>query len=398
MESWVDQLKSNDIIYYDDINGVAGQFLPVGTAAMPVNNWFDAQAILNARGKNILKMMPGATLNINTDENFRLIGDGSQQVTISAAATVILDGDVHIGSLANSGILTILGNLISNNGDVSNAALDFDLHGNAELMSGDLTTDAGIFTIYGDVLMPSGNLRNNDVGLIDIRGSVECYEIRTHDTGNITVAGNAKVFNQIINESTAQITIGGTAFVSAQIINNLGGMVSISGDCYVGFNGISNDDVASTLVIAGNLTCAGQLVNTGTLLLNGVNQAFTKTTTIDLNQAAASYTLFTEAYQKSQLKSLVFRCSNGAIAGAVTKISIQTDDATPQVIIPDARGIVANLTNKAQLAWSEGINGPVIIDVGTRIQLTIYGGSAGVSRVCDVVAVYQPIIPSGVLL
>lgn len=118
-----------------------------------------------------------------------------------------------------------------------------------------------------------------------------------------------------------------------------------------------------------------------------------KATTIDLNQAAASYDLFTGATQAVVVKGLVIRMSGGAVAGAVTSISIQTNDATPQVLIDTVTGAVANLTNEAQLAWT----GICYLEPGQKIQLTIAGGAAGVARVCDVVATYSAVVAGGTL-
>jgi len=83
------------------------------------------------------------------------------------------------------------------------------------------------------------------------------------------------------------------------------------------------------------------------------------------------------------------------LAATLTGISIQTDDATPQVIIPASVGVVANLTNKAQLSWDEAGNGPIYIAVGTHIKITIYGGATGIASVENVVAEYRPVVAGG---
>ena len=109
-------------------------------------------------------------------------------------------------------------------------------------------------------------------------------------------------------------------------------------------------------------------------------------TTIDLDQAAASYDLFTGTTSDIILKSLVIRlpnvdCSDDA---ALTSIAIQTDDVTASTIISNVTGAVGNLTAEAQLSW-EGV---IFIKVGTKIQLTIAGGAADATTVCDVVATF----------
>ena len=107
-------------------------------------------------------------------------------------------------------------------------------------------------------------------------------------------------------------------------------------------------------------------------------------TTIDLNQVAGSYDLFTGTTQDGILESLAIRlptvdCSDDA---ALTSISIQTDDVTVSPIISNIAGAVGNLTSEAQLVW-EGV---IFIKVGTKIQLTIAGGASDAATVCDVVA------------
>ncbi|MGP8322391.1 MAG: hypothetical protein ACT6FG_00115 [Methanosarcinaceae archaeon] len=118
-------------------------------------------------------------------------------------------------------------------------------------------------------------------------------------------------------------------------------------------------------------------------------------TTIDLNQAASTYTLFTGTTQAVTLKSLTFRMPNVDISGgALTSISIHTDDVTPAVIIDTTDGALANLTQEAGLGWT----GSFLIPVGTLLQLTIAGGTAGVACVCDIVAESRAVVRGGVLV
>ncbi len=114
-------------------------------------------------------------------------------------------------------------------------------------------------------------------------------------------------------------------------------------------------------------------------------------TTIDLNQAAASYDLFTGTDQVVILESLNIKMPTGAAGGALTSISIQTDDATPGVIISAVDGVVANLTSEADLGWT----GTLYITVGTKIRLTIGGGAEGGAYVCNVTAKYRAVVDGG---
>lgn len=118
-------------------------------------------------------------------------------------------------------------------------------------------------------------------------------------------------------------------------------------------------------------------------------------TTIDLNQAAASYDLFTGSAQDLVLDGLAIRLPNVDVSddANITSISIQTDDETPIVLISSTDGAKANLTAEQQLGWT----GIAIIKVGSKIQLTIAGGAADAETICDVMASYRPGPSGGVL-
>jgi hypothetical protein len=124
-----------------------------------------------------------------------------------------------------------------------------------------------------------------------------------------------------------------------------------------------------------------------------------KTTTIDLHQAAANYDLFTCTTQDVLLEKLTIRMPNINISDdvTITSISIQTDDATPQIIIPATLGKKANLTAEAQLGWSSDYAG-VLLKVGKKVQLTINGGTADADpTTCDVVAQCRAVANGGYL-
>jgi hypothetical protein len=84
---------------------------------------------------------------------------------------------------------------------------------------------------------------------------------------------------------------------------------------------------------------------------------------------------------------------NCADDAALTSISIQTNDATPQVIISAVSGAVANLTASAQLSWV----GTILLAATKKIQLTIAGGAADAATACKVTAEYMPITAGGYL-
>lgn len=123
-----------------------------------------------------------------------------------------------------------------------------------------------------------------------------------------------------------------------------------------------------------------------------------KVATIDLDQVAGDYHLMIGAVSPSELTGLTLVCPNAVAGGALTSISIQTDDATPQVIISAILGAVANLTAENQIGWVSNVNGAIIIGVGKHIDLTIAGGATGVAYVCDIYANYRPVTPGGSLV
>lgn len=142
------------------------------------------------------------------------------------------------------------------------------------------------------------------------------------------------------------------------------------------------------------LITSGVKINTRTAAFEKlVGVAQIAATTINLNQAAASYDLFTGTTQVVILESLNIKMPTGAAGGALTSISIQTDDATPGVIINSTDGDVANLTSEADLAWA----GTLYIKVGTKIKLTIAGGAHGAGYVCNVTAKGRAVVNGGYL-
>lgn len=119
-------------------------------------------------------------------------------------------------------------------------------------------------------------------------------------------------------------------------------------------------------------------------------------TTVDLQQAVGNYTLFTGTTYSVIVEYLVFRLPNVDVSddATITKISIQTNDATPAVFISDVLGDKTLLTAESQHVFY----GAVLIKDTKLIQLTIYGGASDASTVCDVVAFYRSVVPGGILI
>ena len=118
--------------------------------------------------------------------------------------------------------------------------------------------------------------------------------------------------------------------------------------------------------------------------------------TFDLHQGAATYTIFTPHAQDCLIDSLTWRQTGGVPGGALTSISIQTNDATPAIFISAANGAAGNLVNQAILNWLSN-GSKILLKVGKFIQITIAGGAAAAANVNDIVIDYHAAIPGGYL-
>ncbi len=119
-----------------------------------------------------------------------------------------------------------------------------------------------------------------------------------------------------------------------------------------------------------------------------------KATTADLQRVGGTYDLLTGAITDVVVEKLVIRMSGGAVGGAVTGISIQTNDNTPQIFVAAADALVAALADQAQ----RGYDGAIMIKAGKKIQLTIANpGAAGAANLADVVVLYRAVASGGSL-
>ncbi len=141
-------------------------------------------------------------------------------------------------------------------------------------------------------------------------------------------------------------------------------LYDILGAAYVdGGGGVGTDSVLSDL----------GLIHTQ-VLATAVGKKQVATATIDLHQAAASYDLLTGTTQDFMMEGFSFKMPNIDVSDDcnITAVTIQTDDVTPQVLFDATAGAIANLTAEGELTWY----GRMKITTGTKIQLTIVGGTA----------------------
>ncbi|MBW2645098.1 MAG: hypothetical protein JRE23_02765 [Deltaproteobacteria bacterium] len=111
-----------------------------------------------------------------------------------------------------------------------------------------------------------------------------------------------------------------------------------------------------------------------------------QTTTIDLKQAAGSYTLFTVGANNIEVLHLtIIIPADLTEESTLTSISIQSTDSTPVVFVSSTAGALANLTENKYLQYNAG--GTVV--GGKLIQLTIAGGATAAAQVCTVFVGYR---------
>ena len=117
--------------------------------------------------------------------------------------------------------------------------------------------------------------------------------------------------------------------------------------------------------------------------------------TIDLQQVAETYDLFIGTTQDVLVESLLIRLPNVDVSddANITSISIQTDDATPLVFISAAQGVKGNLKPEITIPWT----GATLLKIGKKIRLTIAGGAADASTVCDIVVKCRAVVSGGYL-
>lgn len=117
------------------------------------------------------------------------------------------------------------------------------------------------------------------------------------------------------------------------------------------------------------------------------------TTTIDLNQAADDYDLFTvggtdipvSMCQVLEFGLIIPADLTGTAAGSLTSISVQSTDTTPVELISSTAGAKANLAADAHLLYA----GAGKVASAKKIQLTIAGGATAAAQVCNVWIKYQ---------
>lgn len=166
------------------------------------------------------------------------------------------------------------------------------------------------------------------------------------------------------------------------------------------FIGLSSDTKPTTDVPPGSTfyeydTGVMYLCYDGTNWTPKASTSFVQATTIDLQQVAGDYDLYTATTGYCFVERLVITLPNVDVTddAAITAISIQTDTSPVVTLLSATAGAVANLAANASFIYATAFTLPTT----KKIQLTVAGGAADAATVCTVVCRYTPVIPGAYL-
>ncbi len=171
--------------------------------------------------------------------------------------------------------------------------------------------------------------------------------------------------------------------------------VSAIGSLNNRFIGLSTDTKPSTDVPIGatfleyDTCCLYSYTGSNWFLKTNPDHLFS-VTTVDLNQAAGDYDLFTVGLYDIQVLEFGFIIPadlTGTDAGSLTAISAQSTDGTPVEFISLSSGAKANLTANKHLFYT----GAETVSLTKKIQLTIVGGATTSAQVCNAWIKYQEV-------
>lgn len=126
--------------------------------------------------------------------------------------------------------------------------------------------------------------------------------------------------------------------------------------------------------------------------MEALSNPLIKEATLSLNQAANTYDLFT-ASGDVLIQNMSVYCT-AAAGGALTSVSIQTNQTTPYVFMTTGEGAVGSLLAQANITMAkQATNLKPQIRSGQKIQATIAGGASATGTLKVVVQWYP--LPGG---
>ncbi len=314
-----------------------------GTGAYPASVVEDS-----ALAKVLSKADPAVTTSFNnTTDSLEALADA-----ISAAKTVVDTISTNMGDMSGD----VLKSVKTKIGDIAKS-LDVILGARWD-SSGDLGTDIAQLLTYTDLIDDATN------GLAAIKAEVEGLAgaaMRGTDNAALaSVLGALDTAGATGAVSDAKLAMAYLKQLVTQLLETDGVADNIK---------TKTDLIGASVALSGEATSA--LAAVAYTRQAGVQQI--APTTFELNQTAIARTIYTGTTQDVLLESLVVRNLTDMTGGNTTSFSVQTDDTTPQVLIPNTMAVKAALTVGAQFYWT----GAVIVKAGVHIQLTINGAACG---------------------
>jgi hypothetical protein len=243
-------LPGFDGVCFDDLLGVAGTVLPIGTPGIPSNNLADVLTMLTARNLQKIYLVgtgAGHAITFNVDVDLELVGNPEYDITIDPGVTAVFNGDVCCQNLVNAaGVLTINGKCLvvmntQNSGDItifdefSTGILtnsgNFTVTAPCRIDVDLLNTGAGIVTINSNCFV-TGVTNNTGVGSIQISGALSTGTLSNADLGFFNIVGDCDVGITLTNSGAGAITVFGNLTVKNNL-DNLAGSVTSVGVCKV---------------------------------------------------------------------------------------------------------------------------------------------------------------------
>jgi len=116
---------------------------------------------------------------------------------------------------------------------------------------------------------------------------------------------------------------------------------------------------------------------------------------ISLNQAANTYDVMTATAQALFIDAVIVSVPDNLSAVATfTGISVQTDDASPIVLLAAGSALKAALTGNFYSVY----RGPSVTAATKKVQLTIGGATAGSGKIADITVFWRPLVAGGYML
>lgn len=166
------------------------------------------------------------------------------------------------------------------------------------------------------------------------------------------------------------------------------------------FVGLSSDTKPTTDIPTGSTfyeydSGVLQICYDGTNWTPKTATSFTQAMTVDLQQAAGDYTLYTATTGFVYVERFTLTLPNVNVSddATITSIHVDTDTSPAVMLISTTQGAKAQLTANKAFAYAT----PFTLDTGKIIKLTIAGGAADAATLCTVTCRYTPVVPGAYL-